>query len=1027
LETRHSLYMINNPVLRPRSYTNVWVTSLVAVLSFALTVSAQAHKPKHHRHHSVVRKTAVTDTAKKPGRIETQVKVEHRMPPPGHEGEERNNWFMMRRAWPNMEVDPTAYPTALAEAARMPVMYPRAGKYSSFTSSDWQGIGPYSIDGRITCIATHPTDSNTLYIGAAAGGLWKTTDHGTSWRCVTDTFGSLSIGCVTIDPVQPQTLYIGLGECNGSSDSYPGNGLWKSNDGGNTWSYLGFSKSQYIAKVLLDPANHNNIFLAVLGPNSLTDTNRGVFRSTDAGATWTRLLYAVNASKYSVGFIDIAIDPLNSAQLVAFANDKSITVASDFGPGGPGGPGTGIYRTIDTGHSWVRVDTMAGSGLPNGVKQVVLGRGALLWMNSGGDKKAQDYLFAAYVRADTNPVTHYLTDENFEGLYRSTNQGLTWSKILDSTIKIPMGGVQGKDSANITNAQGGYDFYMVAGPMPTLGYPDIYLGGIDVFRSTDLGATWKDITNSYSDYYVKGSRKQHSDQHGLAFTAAKAGNDLFVVSDGGIFHTTDYGTHWSQTTGLPITMFYAIEPWRGGMANTPSTISASDLKVFGGTQDNGTVGHGLTPDADFAWINHGDGEVAVSHPTDPNKLITSLQFGVIFARNAIDSLVPDPLSMRDTTHDSRPRWHTLTYRLLKAPHPLTDTEEAVAWTAPIALDENNTSSFYTGRCRVYRAFLDWNDLENTTWKTWSPAIEGDTAQDSRWYLGDIESIAIGPRDGSGNPMLWAGGYGVIPNVRTVPNIWRTTVDPTRNDTTPPHWIPVRNNLPSYTVSSIVPDRSDSLTAFVTLAAAASTGHVWRTTTGGKKWINISSNLPSTAPVSVLVIDTLNEHGDPRLKNQVLIIATDVGVFATTNGGAQWAQLGTVLPHVIISDLKIYKNMLIAATHGRSLYAIDISGLQGVPASVSNASANAAQSVIAYPNPIVPGTKFTVRMTNGLAASGECRCINEASGIVTPLPFERVSDEECTIMAPRSLSAGAYIIQFLDRDGIHAEGRLSIVR
>ena len=988
-------------------------------------------KYKKHRRLIVVSHHAKKTVRKKPSLIRSQIlrtpPAAQHTPPPGHDGEEHSDWFWQRRAWPNRTIDPSAYPTALAEAARMPMYSPLTqqgegvGGEAPLSSFEWQPIGPYSIDGRASAIATDPLDSNTFYIGAAAGGLWKTTDHGTNWRCVTDTFGSLSIGCVTIDPLYPDTLYIGLGECNGSADSYPGDGLWKSTDGGNSWNYLGFANAQYIAKILIDPRNDKQLFIAVPGPNALADTNKGIFRTTDGGATWTRALFVRPNAGDCIGFIDIAMDPLNSADLVAAAWDHSITIGSNFTPGGPGGPNTGVYRSTDTGHTWTRIDTLSATGLPNGQSQKVLGRIALLW-TLGGGKYAKDYLFAGFIRADTNPVTHYMTDENFEGLYSSTNQGVTWKKILDSTIRIPMGGVQGKDSANITNAQGGYDFYLAAGPLPQDDRNvDIYLGGIDVFRSTDLGANWKDITNSYSQYYVKANREQHSDQHGVAF----AGTDLLCVNDGGVFETRDFGTNWHQMTGLPITQFYAIEPWRGGMANTPATISANDLKVFGGTQDNGTVGN--LQDTSFAWINHGDGEAAISHPTDSNKLITSLEFGVIFARNTLDSLVPLPLDMKDTTQDTRPRWHTITCRLLYGPHPLTDTEEAVAWNAPLALDDEEPTELYTGRCHVYRATLDWNDLENTTWRTWSPPIEGNTGKDSTWYYGDIETVALGPRDAAGHPIIWAGGYG------TSSVLWRTTVDPTRSDTTAPHWITARNGLPNATVSQVVPDRSDSLTAFCAIVSASKVAHVLMTTNGGKKWTNISGNLPSTAPVSALVIDTLNEHGDPLLKNQVLIAGTDVGVFATTNGGSEWFNLAPGMPHVIVSDLKIYKNMLIAATHGRSLYALDISSLAGVPSAVAASVPGKSSSLTIYPNPVIGAASFSVWIQNAgvsaprIVGDASCRMVELSSGRSFAEPVEVVGAGEFRIQIDSQRSPGAYLVELLSGNRILGEGRVSIAR
>ncbi len=998
-----------------------------------LPVVKQKYISHHKRHARHRRKSLHLAKKQAPVQHPTAQKLHAPMklhvPHPGAGGEVRDNWFYRRRAWPNQTIDPAFYPNALAQAAKMPMYANSFGKEGTLSVMQWQSIGPNSIDGRVTCIATHPTDSNTFYVGAASGGLWKTTDHGSDWTCVTDTFGSLSIGCVTLDPTAPETIYLGLGECNESGDSYPGDGLWKSTDGGNSWQYIGFAAAQYIAKVLIDPRNDQHLFVAIPGPNSYADTNRGIYQSTNGGASWSRSLSGgvtitntCGSDTLRAGFIDIAMNPLNSGEIVAIAWDHSLAIGSTWCPGGPCGPNSGVYRSIDTGHTWARIDTVASSGLPNCKQYKVLGRGALLWTFDS----AKTYLFAGFIRTDTNIVTHLLEDENFEGLYRSTDEGVTWVKVLDSTIKIPMGGIQNKDSANITNAQGGYDFFLAGNPA----HPnEVYIGGIDIFRSSDFGLSFSDITDAYSQYYVKDNREQHSDQHGLAFSAAASGTDMIVVSDGGVFNTRDYGTTWSQTKGLPITMFYTVDPWEPGMVNTPATISATDLKVLGGTQDNGTDAHGLTSnyqsfatDSDFAWINSGDGGVCAFLPTDSNKLITSAAIGAIFARNTLDSLVPNPLGGHDTTHDTLPRWHTLSYRLLYGSDRKTDTNESASFVIPIALDNERPTDLYTGRCHVYHAVLDWNDLENTRWYTWSPILAGDGGDDSIWYYGDIETIALGVRDAAGNPMLWAGGY----SSSGIPEVWRTYVNPNRVDTVAPNWVSKRGGVPVANVAQIVPDRSDSLTAFLCTSAASNVARVMVTTNGGTKWTNISGNLPQS-PVSAIVIDSLAENGNPLLKNQCIIAGTDVGVYVTTNGGLQWSQLGIGLPHVIVTDLKQYKNMLVASAYGRSLWALDIGSLQAAPSSVQTEVEIASPQITIFPNPASGTESFSVRATgNDLPITG-CSIIEESSGVTFAASLKNNSDGSYGISPASSLSPGAYLVQLFDGNQLIGQSRVAIVR
>ena len=971
--------------------------------------TAYRAKSTHKKRHAA--KKAVK--APKRGKVHAKLM----MPPPGHDGEAMDIGYMRRRAYPNETVDPEAYPRMLAAAQKMPVLIPGGGKHSTQATTQWQPLGPYTIDGRITCIATHPTDSNTFYVGAASGGLWKTTDHGSSWKCVTDTFGMLSTACVAIDPIQPETIYLGMGEPNGS-DAYPGNGLWKSTDGGGSWTTLGFAKSQFLGKILIDPRNHLNVFLAIPGPRTISDSNRGVFHSTDGGASWTRSLLPRNGklkTSIPVGFIDVAINPLNSGEMVAYAWDAS-TAVGNFGPSF--GPGTGIWRTTDTGTSWNRMDTLASSGLPNGVKYKVLSRGGVVW-GVTGDKRDQSVLFAAYTRGDTNAVLKVMTDDNFLGLYRSMDDGLTWTKILDSTYRIPMGGQQWKDSTGITNAQGSYDFYLAL--HQTYPVPELYIGGIDVIRSNDLGSTWKDIVDGYSKYYVNVDRHQHVDQHGLAFTAATSGTDLLTVSDGGIFHSDDFGQSWNQLTGLPITSFWAIEPWKGGMANTPTTITASDLKMIGGSQDNGTMSHGLTNGNDFSWICQGDGGQIATYAADSNWLVASSEYGAIYARNSLDSLVPNPLGIRDTTHDTRPRWHWLSYQLLKGPHALTDTSEAATFMVPITPDELDPTTLYTGRCRVYRAKIDWNDLENTTWQTWSPPLGGDLAKVSVWGDGDLQAVRTGVRDTKGRPMLWACGA----NNSTGPAVWRTVVDESRADTTMPKWIPIPNGLPSYYIVDVAPDQRDSLTAFVTAAYAGVGGHVFRTTNGGRNWVSITANLPP-APVNKIIIDTLAEHGDPLLRNRALLVATDVGVYVTTNGGGTWLQLGTDLPHLSITDMKMYKNMLIVGTHGRSMYAIDISDLQA-SSGVAESAAPSTPTMHVYPNPTTEAAGFRLQWDGSSSRPTSCVLIEESNGKSVTAEIADEGSGSYHVSIPTAVRPGAYIVQLLNGEHVLASSRVTIVQ
>lgn len=941
-------------------------------------------------------------------------RVDHHMPPPGGGGEEENHDFYRKRALPYDEIDPENYMRALEQARKMPVLGHGMSKNGTLATFTWKQVGPFNIGGRISAIATHPTDSNIFYVGAACGGLWKTADHGKSWQSLTDTFAMLPIGAVALDPSNAQTIYLGQGESNSSGDSYPGYGLWKSVNDGHSWSYMGLGKTQYISKILFDPNNSNTLYLSAPGPNSLTDSNRGLFKSVDGGQNWTKVLSVRTTGSKYVPIIDFAINPLNGSELVAASWDKS------NGFEGSSGPASGLWHSTDAGAHWKRIDTL-NTNLPNGVKLKFMGRSCVMWVNDGGSAK----LYAAFSITDTNAVTKLQYDQNFYGLYSATDPEGQWTQLQDKSLKIPYSGQLGPDSVNPLFRQGGYNFYLAQNPRNA---KEIYLGGIDVQRSTDGGKSFFDITNAYIKYF-QNDRTQHSDQHGLAFSAAA--NDLLVVSDGGVFSTKNYGQTWEQLKGLPITMFYSVEPWRGALAHFGESVPIDSVKIFGGTQDNGSVAHGFTDTTDWNWINRGDGGVAISHPTDAQKIYTSIQLGRIYLKTSLDSLYPnlsyDPNGIKPTSPSTV--WREVSHSLLFGPNRATDTNECAAFIAPVALDERSPNEIYTARLHIYRGVVDYSNPLNTRWYRWSPQIGGYSADSTSWAYGNLDCIGIGPRDASGRPMLWGGGFAYTTNSigATIDNLWRTHVEPGLGPNDPPTWIKAHGGLPSVDVTSIVPDRSDSMLAYATTSSYGN-GHVYMTSNGGKTWKNIGTGLPD-APASALVIDSIAEHGNPALKNKCLIVANDVGVYVTTNGGTSWSLLGEGMPKLVVGDLKQYKNLLIAGTHGRSAWAMDISGLSIPFDAVAEhaATANAPQ-VLVNPNPLHAGAStitVTLRNVKQSGQQAQLQLIEVETGKI--ILTEKITGSKASLRIPEGISAGAYFIS-LTVDGTQVASRsVSVLR
>ncbi|MDP4229441.1 MAG: T9SS type A sorting domain-containing protein [Bacteroidota bacterium] len=966
-------------------------------------------KKKHSKKRVSRSQVVATKRSRKLNHI---VAVKH-YPPPGSSGEERDFDWLRKRAFPNEFLDPDYYSNALTEARRLPTF--RSYSHSAIQSEmQWQPIGPFAIGGRVTAIATHPTDPNTFYVGAASGGLWKTSDHGNSWQALTDTFASLPIGCITLDPHDANTIYIGMGECNSSGDSYPGNGLWRSNDGGLTWSYLGLSKTQYIAKIIVDPVDKNTIYACVPGPTATGDSNRGIWKSVDYGASWSRsLLVRAGSGKNSapVPAIDLVMNPTDRGDLIA-----AMWQHIDFN--NTTSPYTGLWRTRDTGKTWYRIDTISSSAYPNGLKLKRLSRTSLLWTVNG---KGVPTLYSVISKVDKNPVTGFNFDENFYGLFVTTDPlNVPWQIKLDSNYRLPFLG-NNIDSVDLFNKQGGYDNLIIGRPGSDATGKDIELliGGIDVIRSIDGGTTWTNITRAYPHYFSN-DRSQHSDQHALAFTSAKSGTDLLNGQDGGVFNTHDFGASWTQLKGLPITMFYHLETWAAGMANLPGNFPADSLKLIGGTQDNGTVAHGFSANPDWDWINRGDGGQAQTDPNNRDHIVTSLQLGKIFFRTTLDSLRPNLFSDNGNHDPNAKKWFELLTIMQR--RGITDSSESCAFIPPVVLDKNRSDELYTGRLHVYRAKLDFTNPDTgTTIQLWSPQIAGNG---KAWYNGTIDCIALGVRDGNGRPMLWAGG---LLNGST--SLYRTVYDPTISQDSAPRWIKVTTGLPPAFVESIACDRTDSMTAFCGLTGTSS-GHVYKTTTGGKKWTNISGNLPNIG-VNAIIIDSLAETSDPLTRNQCLIAATDVGVFVTTDGGRSWANLGTGMPHLVVGTITQYKNWLIAGTHGRSAWALDISALHALPLSVEERRTSPDQVAITsiYPNPlqINSGSALHIQVSSQSTGKLGVEIMNAATGALVFGTNLQPLEGSFDLHVPATLSSGSYLLRIQAEEGAVATKQFIIVK
>ncbi|MFQ5649527.1 MAG: FlgD immunoglobulin-like domain containing protein [bacterium] len=410
-----------------------------------------------------------------------------------------NDWFFRQRAFPYEDIPYQEFYSALQQSRSVKARYRLAA------AEQWQFAGPTNIGGRITDVEMSPTSFDTLYVGAASGGIFRSADRGQSWEPIFDQALSLSIGDLALDPGNPRVIYAGTGEPNagGGSLTYGGMGVYKSSDSGQTWTHLGLEKTRFIGRIAVDPRDARRIYVAAMGNLFSTNTERGLYRSLDGGASWENVLFLSD----STGCIDVVVHPTSPDTVYAAMWERRRF------PNGRlyGGVTSGLYRSADGGDSWTELT----QGLPNNSPDV----GRIGVAISASDPTILYAIYADHIGP-------------FAGIYRSSDGGDSWQRTNDGVLR------------NVYATFGWWFGNIRIDPSD----PDIlYVLGLDVYKTTDAGASWSRVF-----------RNIHVDQHGMVVHPL---NPDFVVvgNDGGLYLSANAGATWSKSPHLPITQFYTCE------------------------------------------------------------------------------------------------------------------------------------------------------------------------------------------------------------------------------------------------------------------------------------------------------------------------------------------------------------------------------------------------------------------------------------------------------------------------------------
>ncbi len=373
---------------------------------------------------------------------------------------------------------------------------PERMKAGTFAGLALRGIGPAVSSGRIGDIAVVPGRPYAWFVAVASGGVWRTDNAGTTWEAVFDTAGSYSIGCVTVDPGNPLTVWVGTGENNSQRSVGYGDGVYKSTDGGSGWTRMGLEHSEHIGRIVVDPRDSDVVYVAAQGPLWSEGGDRGLYKTADGGKTWERIL---DIDSWT-GVSDLVLDPRNPDVMYASAYQRGRRVWSLV----DGGPGSAIYKTVDGGAHWDKLTT----GLPH----ADLGRIGLAVSPVDPD------VVYAIVEA---------SDKKDAGFYRSTDAGGNWKRMSGYLSSSPQ-------------------YYQELVPDPA--DPDrVYSLDTHLMVTEDGGATFTRVNGRF----------KHVDNHAMWIDPADT-DHLLVGCDGGVYETRDRGASWEFKANLPVTQFYKI-------------------------------------------------------------------------------------------------------------------------------------------------------------------------------------------------------------------------------------------------------------------------------------------------------------------------------------------------------------------------------------------------------------------------------------------------------------------------------------
>jgi photosystem II stability/assembly factor-like uncharacterized protein len=767
---------------------------------------------------------------------------------------------------------------------------------------NWRSIGPVNMAGRITDVEVDPRNPKVFYVAGATGGLWKTVNAGTTFIPLWENGPIASLGDIAISPSNPDVIWLGTGEEDSRNSIQPGYGIYKSTDGGLTWRSMGLEKTQHIGRIIVHPTNPDIVWVSALGAAWGSNPERGLYKTTDGGRTWTLSKFISDKA----GFIDIAIDPRNPNVLFAASYERVR---------GPyflksGGPGSALWRTGDGGATWREV---RGGGFPETTK----GRISVVIAPSNPN--------VIYTMVEADSVRGEKPQRLRSGVYRSTDGGNTWRWM------------------SVTNNR---PFYFSQIRVDPKNPNRLYRMAVDFAFSDDGGYSWR-----------TGMLGIHEDYHAMWINPNDP--DHFIVGgDAGLFQTHDKGGTYDGLNNFAMAQFYGISydfqvPYRvcGGMQDNGTSCGISRRR---GAQLQMT---------DWFAIFAADGLQTAQDPVNPEFVYYESQGGNIARRNLATG---ETMSLRPRTVTVNQYANQLAQIRGDGSRPLTPEQEqqiagirqrmrtemadpAVAnrwnWNTPFILSRHNPMVYYVGANKLFKSVKRGEaavaispDLSarNPDWLRVSSGFDAD-ANPATDASGGITRDATGAEENG--TIVTIDESPLRPGMLYVGTndgkVWLT-----RNDGGTWEDLSGRfTGVPPLThVSKVAPSHHDTGTVYVTFDNHRVNDfkpYVFVSNDYGRTFRSISAGLPSDRPASTYVIAE-----DPVNPN-LIYVGNELGVWASLNKGASWFGLRNRFPTVPVYDLKVHPRdrELVAGTHGRGIMILDVAPLQQMNADVLGRAAH----------------------------------------------------------------------------------------